>query len=402
MKNSLLLLPLIITLNISSVFALEIDEKLTLRFLKVSTTKKTILINRGGEDGLVVGDHAKFFITAGVIARGVAEKVSPSRSVWSLYRIVDPDEVVQDKVLNLKIATPVKITEDASKSLKEEVIPGGEEAIPVEPGLEGDATEDTDVMKDSDKEELKGLGTNEDEEVSEVTEVAPAKPLKNTKIVKTTKNKKVKNTSVIEESQRDYKKEDTTKNWEIWGAFGFNSLSGTLTSSADTTSTTTASTAAKSSIDLLGSVERYFLTSTSFLQDTSFNLMFHKVSITSGDTTKSTSDLFEFGVGASYHFYNSAATIGRVIGYGSGTIGVGSSTLTSTSTVNGADTTDSAKGSTSFYTLGVGLKYNLDNGFGFRGGVEYYSTTETYKYEFFTVSRTLTGPRFHFGAAYRF
>jgi len=28
--------------------------------LKVSNSKKTVLINRGAEDGLVVGDHAKF------------------------------------------------------------------------------------------------------------------------------------------------------------------------------------------------------------------------------------------------------------------------------------------------------------------------------------------------------
>ena len=120
---------LLISLIISNLHALEIDEKLTLRFLKVSSTKKTILINRGGEDGLVVGDHAKFFITSGVIARGVVEKVSPSRSVWSLYRVVDSNEITDDKVLNLKISSPVKITSDPTKSLKEEPIPGGTEDL---------------------------------------------------------------------------------------------------------------------------------------------------------------------------------------------------------------------------------------------------------------------------------
>ena len=132
MKSLYFILPAVFALNAVSAFALEIDEKLTLRFLKVSSTKKTVLINRGGEDGLVVGDHAKFFITAGVVARGVAEKVSPSRSVWSLYRIVDEAEITQDKVLNLKIASPVKITDDPSKSLKEEAIPSGNETMSVE------------------------------------------------------------------------------------------------------------------------------------------------------------------------------------------------------------------------------------------------------------------------------
>ena len=97
------------------IFALEIDEKLSIRFLKVSNSKKTILINRGSEDGLAIGDHAKFFITTGVIARGVVEKVSPSRSIWSLYRVVDSVEITDGKVLNLKIASPVKITDDSTK-----------------------------------------------------------------------------------------------------------------------------------------------------------------------------------------------------------------------------------------------------------------------------------------------
>ena len=39
--------------------ALEIDEKLTLRVLSVSESKKTFLINRGLEDGLVVDDYYK-------------------------------------------------------------------------------------------------------------------------------------------------------------------------------------------------------------------------------------------------------------------------------------------------------------------------------------------------------
>ncbi|MBC7714750.1 MAG: hypothetical protein H7177_15495, partial [Rhizobacter sp.] len=187
MKKSLLfILPAVFAFNITNVSALEIDEKLTLRFLKVSATKKTVLINRGGEDGLVVGDHAKFFITAGVIARGVAEKVSPSRSVWSLYRVVDPQEITQDKVLNLKIATPVKITDDPSRSLKEEAIPGGNEKMDVAAGTEGEATSDDpdQIMNDADKNEMKDLGMNEDGGSDEEVSTVKTKPKKKeTKIV---------------------------------------------------------------------------------------------------------------------------------------------------------------------------------------------------------------------------
>ena len=140
--------------------ALEIDEKLTIRFLKVSTSKKTILINRGAEDGLVVGDHAKFYITSGVIARGVVEKVSPSRSIWSLYRLVEPNEVVEGKVLNLKIASPVKITTDVSKSIKEEPIPTND-------GLSENST-DKNKGSNSNKESSKTIDAQDLKELEEM------------------------------------------------------------------------------------------------------------------------------------------------------------------------------------------------------------------------------------------
>jgi hypothetical protein len=101
----------------SVVFSLEIDERLTMRIVKVSESKKTFLINRGIEDGIVKGDHAKFFLTIGVVARGVVVKVSPTRSVWSLYRLVNADYIRDDQVMRLKITAPVKITKDESKML---------------------------------------------------------------------------------------------------------------------------------------------------------------------------------------------------------------------------------------------------------------------------------------------
>ena len=49
-----------------NIFALEIDEKLTTRVVDISESRKTILINRGIEDGLAIGDHAKFFVSTGL------------------------------------------------------------------------------------------------------------------------------------------------------------------------------------------------------------------------------------------------------------------------------------------------------------------------------------------------
>lgn len=114
MMRLILLLTLIFPLQ---TFALEIDEKLTLRIVKTSSTKKTLLINRGIEDGLVKGDHAKFFLSAGVVARGVVIKLSPTRSVWSIYRIVNKSFLKDEQVMKLKITPPVKITKDESRTL---------------------------------------------------------------------------------------------------------------------------------------------------------------------------------------------------------------------------------------------------------------------------------------------
>ncbi len=104
-------------LLLQSAFALEVDERLTLRIVSTSESKKTILINRGIEDGLAKGDHAKFFVSEGVIARGVCIKLSPTRSVWSMYRLVNNQFLKDDQVMKLKITPAVKITKDESRML---------------------------------------------------------------------------------------------------------------------------------------------------------------------------------------------------------------------------------------------------------------------------------------------
>lgn len=107
----------VILLSSFSVSSLEIDEKLTLRIVGISNSRKTILINRGIEDGLAIGDHAKFFVSVGVVSRGVVIKTSPTRSVWSLYRLVNKEYIREEQVLKLKITPAVKITKDESKMM---------------------------------------------------------------------------------------------------------------------------------------------------------------------------------------------------------------------------------------------------------------------------------------------
>lgn len=387
MKRSLyFILPAVFAFNIPNVHALEIDEKLTLRFLKVSSTQKTVLINRGGEDGLVVGDHAKFFITAGVIARGVAEKVSPSRSVWSLYRIVDPTEIVTDKVLNLKIATPVKITDDPSKSLKEEPIPGGSETMGTEDAAPA-AGEEL-AVSDEDRDELKGLGFDEDAEAS-----APAKPAAKTKA----KKGSAKQTTVMEDATPTYA--TSSKSWEVWGTMYVNALSGTVDNGSENSESTSATASA---IDFSGGIEKYFVNSNNFLKEFSILAFLHKKSVESGDTIQSKTDWLEYGLGVNYHFYNSAAAVNRLVGYGGLTVGKGSATVSSKTVSNNIGEEQSAEGSNTFFTVGVGAKYVLSNGFGVRASLDYYSSNESYEFEETTTTRTLAGPRIQFGLSYRF
>ena len=105
----------------SLAWPLEISEKLTLRILKVSGSKKTILINRGLEDGLEVGDHANFFMLKGVVARGVVAKASPTYSIWSIYRISHPSDLIANKVMNLKITPKATLSKDPTHALKAEL-----------------------------------------------------------------------------------------------------------------------------------------------------------------------------------------------------------------------------------------------------------------------------------------
>ena len=171
MKRFLVIFFVLAGFVVKTLNALEIDEKLTLRFLKVSTSKKTVLINRGAEDGLVVGDHAKFYITSGIIARGVVEKVSPSRSIWSLYRVIEPNDIAEGKVLNLKIASPVKITTDSSKSIKEEAIPGSDKPSEAESvKSKNTAKENSKTIDAQDMKELEELGAKTEEDTQSKTE----------------------------------------------------------------------------------------------------------------------------------------------------------------------------------------------------------------------------------------
>jgi len=422
MKKSLMtLLPLIIFLISLSAYALDIDEKLTLRFLRVSSTKKTVLVNRGGEDGLVVGDHAKFFITAGVVARGVVEKVSPTRSVWSLYRIVDPAEIVEDKVLNLKIATPAKITDDPSRSLKDEPIPGGSEVMNVgdEMGVSrGDSSKEM-AITDADEAELRDVSGEVDSKMSKKVKSSAMKKVKRkTDELDIDEDEEEEFQSAAEEEYREVKKDAKkvlrseyrynddyyenplpsfkynlrNKTWEIVGALNINSLW------YETSNTSTSASA--TGLDLSLFVEKYFYNNNNFFRDFSLYGLLHRTSLNAG-TSLDTNQYFEYGLGLNYHFYNRPYQTNQFIGFGNFAIGAGSVSTETVSTTNTAVSTDS--GSNSFFSLGAGIKYFTTKRIGVRAMLDYYSSTESRELSDQTTTDTnLSGLRFQIGASYRF
>ena len=93
------------------------DLRLVGRILSVSDSKKTILFNRGSEDGLQLEDHAKFSLPGGILARGTLVRISPGRSVWSIYKFYTKDKVTENIIVTAKTTSPLKLTQDATKNL---------------------------------------------------------------------------------------------------------------------------------------------------------------------------------------------------------------------------------------------------------------------------------------------
>jgi hypothetical protein len=366
----LLLLFLANTLCLPELHALQIDEKLTLRFLRVSDTKKTILINRGLEDGLTAGDHGKFFITTGVIARGVVVKVSPGRSIWSIYRLVDPTQVYSNKVLNLKISSPVKVSGDPSKSLLPVKVQAGADTlnIPIEAG--GELTESEALTGDEEKE-LNSLKEQSDKEDQTIAGDFMGAGL------------------FLE------------KNWEVYAMGNLSMLSSTVTEDgADN------KTGSLSNLDFSMGMERYFNDKTSFLYPLSLFVMVRKYATEMLGITgvKLQTDLLEYGGGANWHFFAPAFSYHRMIGFLQGSFGIGSVS----DGVGSSESIETISGSLSFYSLGFGSKYYWENGFGIRGIMDYYTRADTIKNTSTALGgtdqdlvRTSTGVRVMFGINYR-
>lgn len=357
MKSLATLFALIFT---TQVLALEVDEKLTVRVLKTSESRKTILINRGTEDGLVEGDHARFIVTAGIVARAVLVKVAPTRSVWSVYRLVNADFIVNDAVMTIKITPAVKITKDDTQSLVQEDTPT---KLPVEPQALGiplaegaqDIVPGTDTVDGISDGDLRGL--------EDVT--------------------------IVE------------RNFEI---FSFLNISG-LTSStkSDVGDRKFSNSQASHHIGLGGELysrrEREWYSRFSLLGAVSFI----RTNAQSYNGFASTNDVTEFSFGTNWHPGKMPSATYEFIPYVHLSFNLGS-VRSSASGGNGTSGDDeSANGSTTGLSLGFGFKYYSREGFGARALVDYYVRNEKFQRDEDDLSfdRATAGPRLLLGLSYR-
>ncbi len=344
------------------VFALEIDEKLTVRIVKSSESKKTLMINRGTEDGLVEGDHAKFIVTAGIVARAVLVKVSPTRSVWSVYRLVNADFINNDAVMTIKISPAVKITKDETQTLVQDDTPTKVSGDPTTLGIPlAEGAQDLSVTDESLSDaDLKSL----EESRSPV--------------------------SIVE------------KNIEILGIINVSALTG-ATDSGNGKSFSNAQTSHHFELggEYYARTERDWYSRLSLVGSAA--LM--RLSNQAYNGSASTNDVTEFSLGTNWHPFTLPSVTGDFIPFFHAAFNFGnvkSSYTAGTETITKSDL--SSNGSSSGFSLGFGFKFYTYKGLGARVMVDYYSRNEKYTEDELknTHTKKVSGPRLMLGLSYRF
>jgi opacity protein-like surface antigen len=335
--------------------ALEIDSQLTVRLLRLSQSKKTILINRGSEDGLAENDHAKFFLTEGVVARAVVIELAPNRSIWSVYRLVNPELLHEGEVMDLKISQPLDITSDETKA----IFSRGDAGLDFNQGA---------VVKDlpntiSNKgEAIDPMGGG----VSQVAAPAEASPGK-------------------------------FKSIEVFTSLSYQRLSSEVSGNNGSQFDSTKTNAQFS----LGT-EFYFSV---FSIAPVFNYSHETMSSYEGALTESS--MYEFaGVAKAYLIKPNVAN--KFFPYLKAGYGVGKITdsFSGGERLTGQENTSTAEGTTKSFQFGLGTKYYFNSGFGVFLELDYYSRKDTFDGEPDTNNvlwdRVQSGPRFGVSLAYRF
>jgi hypothetical protein len=319
-------------------------------------------VNRGIEDGLVKGDHAKFYVSSGVVARGVCIKVSPTRSVWAVYRVVNATFIADDQVMKLKITPAVKITKDESRML----------------------VSDDSRLRPRDPRDL-GIPLAEGADDLRINELTPTPESEKV-------NFNLEATSLLE------------RNKEIFGMLHYSSHRETASPDDNTADFTADIT----NILFKFGGEWYFPAESTWYHRISFSGVFvmDRRSTMSHLGTVLKDESNEFGLGASLNLFEFPSATYRFIHYVNYTFSLGASTVSYESGAEvGTSISNSVDGSVQNHVFGYGLKYYTPSGFGMRMEFSYvqrgdiFGTSNTSNTSYI---KTRQGPTLQAGLGYRF
>lgn len=349
----------------NSIYAIEVDETITGRILKTSSSKKTILLNRGSADQLTMGMHAKFSTDTSVVARGVIVELTEARSVWSLYRLSTPDLVESDVVLNVKIAEPVKLTTDESRSLVRET-------------------------------SMKDLQPNRDDKLSlPLDDVEGDIPIDLLGATVSTADKAFTNPTV----------ELSRYPREIMSRVALQALE------SKTTSSNNSSYSGRTEMNnFMMGMEFYFTSKEKWYSHFSFlpYFQYQYESMLSYEGSAVDSMLMEFGLSFQYYFYN-PHIVNKFSPFISAFYAVGSiedSYASGERAQGNGIAASKVEGESQSFGFGIGVKYFFENRLSIQTLLEYYSRTDEFSADAqtnnSTWSRKVSGPRLQLGLGYRF
>jgi len=358
--QKLLFLSVMLSIN---AFSLPIDSKLSVRILETTQSGKTLLINRGSIDNLNVGDHAKFYITEAIVARAVVIKLKQNTSIWSVYRMVNPDLVINDAALKIKITPAVKLSNNPYAMLAEDSIKG----LNLVSGSGDDYKVYSDLLDDRDFSE------------ADVTEIS-------------SRNNNINFRKSLNLKGRPF---------EFWTNLGFHFYSSQVNANSTYDGSELVGRFALGLELYLG---RWFSIApqASYMQD----------SLLSYDGAVTDSTLYEYGGAFNFYLFTSphqtyklipyislGAAVGNIVdSFASGTVSGSSST---------SSTTEEASGTTFAYFGGLGLKYYFASRLGVRMLLDAYRRVDVFDELPASATedewdRWRFGPRLAFGFMYRF
>jgi hypothetical protein len=113
-------------------WALDTSEVLpNIRILQ-SLPQNVVMINRGIEDGIYKGDHARLVNMDGYAARAVCLSSRSEASYWRLYRIVTPESISKDFVYKI-IGMNDSELPDSKTAFKDEIFKAPEKVVKEKP-----------------------------------------------------------------------------------------------------------------------------------------------------------------------------------------------------------------------------------------------------------------------------